>query len=462
MIVLKHARNLVTALLAATVAVLLASPAAGAPTVWNEGDEAAWTGHTFTEEYWTAEITNDTADGATSTFVASYVDAGPVEAFLVAYKQWEKDNATATLPYQLFGMHYLSPGGRDVFIGGVFAYLMAFNDTYPAGGNGLPNPGHEDVYYVLPFGVSNNFTNDSYPLEVSAIAAQKLGDGHYRFGITYKNMVAKIISANGVGEFWLSAVVPIYVARFSELTVTYEITVDEGAHTAKAETFYTIGEVQKLWLWGQEVDPHALNETWGLAAVHYGVAFTSAYTVEDAAGTTLASNVDATTEVNELNFKIAGTNRFARIGFQGTFDLYDEPDVGAGGSDTLLSADNDAVNAIVGARPADRLLVLWQYGLSANLFSVFAYGMSPQIREEFASPQQLLNQAGTKFIGNDFWYAVSFPHWQGYKVVHDPTYEAFFEAPAAGRLLGFEAPLAVAAVGLSGLVAVFARRRGEL
>lgn len=461
MIGLNHPRSVLTVLFAAALATIVASPASAAPSVWNEGDEAAWTGHTFSEEYWTSEITNDTADGATSTFVASYVDAGPVQAFLIAYKQWEKGNATATLPYQLFGMHYLSPEGRDVFIGGVFAYLMAFNDTYPAGGNGLPNPGHEDVYYVLPFGVSNDFTNDSYPLEVSAIAAEKLGEGHYRFGITYKNMVAKIISANGVGQFWLSAVLPIYVARFSELTVTYEITVDNTAHSAKAETWYTLGEVQKLWLWGQEVDPHALNETWGIAAVHYGVAFTSAYTVEDGGGTTLSANIDQPSAVDEMSFKIGGTNRFAKIGFRGTFDLYDEPDVGAGGSDTLVSADNNAVNAIVGARPADRLLVLWQYGLSANLFSVFAYGMSPQIRDDFSSPQDLLLRAGTKFVGNDFWYAVSFPHWQGYKVVHDPSYEAFFEAPKGG-LPGFEAPLAIAAVALTGLVAVFARRRDEL
>jgi len=458
---LNASRNLVTALMAAAAAMLVASPASAAPTVWNEGDEAAWTGHTFSEEYWTAEVTNETADGASTTFVASYVDAGPVEAFLVAFKQWEKGNATATLPYQLFGMHYLSPEGRDVFIGGVFAYLMAFNDTYPAGGNGLPNPGHEDVYFVLPFGVSTDFTNDSFPLEVEAIAATKLGDGHYRFGITYRNLLAKVISANGVGEFWLSATLPIYVARFSELTVTYDIRVDTAAHTATAETFYTIGEVQKLWLWGQEVDPHALNETWGLAAVHYGVVFTSDYTVEDEAGTTLSANLDSPDEVTDMTFKVAGTERFAKIGFRGDFALYDEPEPGAGGSDTLISADNPAVNAVVGARATDRLLVAWQYGLSANIFAVFAYGMSAQIREDFTSPQDLLLRAHTQFKGNDFWYAVAFPHWQGYKVVHDPTYEAFYQAPAAqgGRLPGFEAPFALAAAGVTGLVVVAARRR---
>ncbi|HEX9709531.1 MAG TPA: hypothetical protein VGB42_06145, partial [Candidatus Thermoplasmatota archaeon] len=72
---LNASRNLVTALMAAAAAMLVASPASAAPTVWNEGDEAAWTGHTFSEEYWTAEVTNETADGASTTFVASYVDA---------------------------------------------------------------------------------------------------------------------------------------------------------------------------------------------------------------------------------------------------------------------------------------------------------------------------------------------------------------------------------------------------
>jgi hypothetical protein len=409
---------------------------------------------------WTADIVNTTADGATTTFSASWVDAGSVEAFLIAFKGWEKDGNKSTLPYQLFGMHYYSPDGKEVFLGAVFAFLMAFNDTYTAGGGeGLPNPGSEDTYYVLPFGVAHDYLNSSYPPTVEAIAAHKVADGHYQFGISYKNLYAKIIKADSVGEFWLSALLPLYIMRFSELTVTYDIKVDAAAHTASAETFYTIGEIQQLWVWGVEVNPHNLSSNFGIAAVHYGVVFTSSYTVQDAAGTEVGPSFDGPT--GDLTLRIGAADRFAKIGFRGTFDLYDEQ---ASGDPTLMSSNNTAYNAIVRARLADRALVNWQHGLSADIFSVFAYAMSANIRAGHASPQDLRMKGDANFTGNRFWYAVSFPHFGGYRVVHDPTYEAFYSDPAAprrGGLPGFEAPIAVAGVATVAAISLVARRRRE-
>ncbi|HKZ60091.1 MAG TPA: hypothetical protein VJ547_09635 [Candidatus Thermoplasmatota archaeon] len=456
-------KGIVTALLSIAAAAMVSSSSVGAPTTWHTGDEAAWTGHTFAEEYWTADIQNTTADNASVTFSASWVNTGSVQAFLLAFKEWEKDGNKSTLPYQLFGMHFKSPEGREVFLGAVFAFLMAFNDTYTAGGgHGLPNPGQEDVYYVLPFGVARDYLNSSYPPVVEAIPAEKLGEGHYKFGISYKNLYAKIIGANSVGEFWLSSVLPIYVMRFSELTVTYEITIDAATHTASAETWYTIGEIQELWVWGQKVDPHNLSSNFGLAAVHYGVVFTSDYAVEDAAGSELSANFDGPVGDN-LTLRIRNHERFAKIGFRGTFDLLDEQ---VGGGATTVSTDNQAYNAIVKARPADRLLVGWQHGLSADIFSVFAFGNSENIRAGYSSPQDLRQRASENFTGQRFWYAVSFPHFAGYRIVHDPTYDAYYSdpapAPAPRRgLPGFEAPLAMAAVGSVGVLAVLARRREE-
>src|SRR3989304_5864846 len=51
-----------------------------------------------------------------------------------------------------------------------------------------------------------------------------------------------------------------------------------------------MGEIQELWVWGQKVDPHNLSSNFGLAAVHYGVVFTSDYAPEDAAGSELSAN----------------------------------------------------------------------------------------------------------------------------------------------------------------------------
>jgi hypothetical protein len=356
-------------------------------------------------------------------------------------------------------MHYYTPSGKEVFLGAVFAFLMAFNDTYTTGsGNGLPNPGDEDVYYVLPFGVAHDYENSSYPPSATAIPAQKLGEGHYKFGISYKNLYAKIISGNSLGEFWWSAVLPLYIARFSELTVTYEITVDAAAHTATAETFYTIGEVQDLWVWGVRTDPHNLSTNFGLAAVHYGTIFTSDYTVEDANGTTIGANFDGPVGDN-LSLRIGGSERFAKIGFRGTYDLLDEQ---SDGTTTTVSSGNQALNAIVRARAPDRALVAWQHGMSADIFSVFAYGTSANVRAAYSSPQDLLNRGSANFTGSRFWYAVSFPHFQGYRIVHDPTYEAYYGEPPAAqprRLPGLDTPLTVMAVASAAVFATVAAGR---
>jgi hypothetical protein len=350
-----------------------------------------------------------------------------------------------------------------VFLGAVFAFLMAFNDTETNGsGAGLPNPGHEDVYYVLPFGVAKDYENSSFPPSATAIPAQKIGDGHYKFGISYKNLYAKIISGNSLGEFWLSTILPLYIARFSELTVTYEITVDAATHTATAETFYTIGEVEDLWVWGVHTNPHNLSANFGLAAVHYGAIFTSDYTVEDANGTTLGANFDGPAGDN-ITLRVGAHERFAKIGFRGTYDLLDEE---SDGTTTTVSSGNQALNAIVAARATDRALVHWQHGMSADIFSVFAYATSADLRASYSSPQDLRTHGSDNFTGARFWYAVSFPHFQGYRIVHDPSYEAYYGEPPASqapgrRLPGFETPIVIAGLAVTSFVVTSAwgRRR---
>ena len=263
-------------------ALLVPAVPAPIPTEWHSGDEVAITGHSFSEENWTADISNTTG-GATTTMTMSYINHDNAQAFLLAFKTYEKDGNISTLPYQMFGMHYTSADKRDVFIGAVLAFLMAFNDTYNGTGpgeNGMPDPGigQDHVYYILPFGVGGNITGGSYVPEVSAIPARKIADGHYQFGMSYRNLYAKVVDGNSILNFTLSLVFPFYIAKFSELTITYDIRYVNN--TIVAETFYTLGQVTKLWLFGVEVDPHDLPDNWGIAAVHYVAMFGSTYLVE--------------------------------------------------------------------------------------------------------------------------------------------------------------------------------------
>jgi hypothetical protein len=73
---------------------------------------------------------------------------------------------------------------------------------------------------------------------------EKLGEGHYRFGIQYLNQYAIITPNYLASAIFMTG----WLAKLSEFSVTYEVTVDQETGEVKAETWYTIGQVTDLWL----------------------------------------------------------------------------------------------------------------------------------------------------------------------------------------------------------------------
>ena len=437
------------ALIALFSTALLVLPAGALPpSGWKAGREKEITGHAFSEEYWTSgAITNTTADGAEASFTMSYVNTDNVQAFLVALNSVRKNTAVGTLPWQMFGMHYYTPRGSENFLVAALAFLLAFNDT---NGNGMPDHGNEPCYYVIPFGAGDalkNATEDFLP-EVTPIAAQKLGEGHYRFGMTYKNLYAKIIDANSIISFWMSAALPLFIARFSELTVTYDITVDKKAGTAKAESFYTIGQVDRLWLWGKDVGREALPDNFGISAVHYLATFASKYSVEGAtSGTRVTSGMEKPLDEN-LTLKIGNSDRAMALGYRGDFDLKNET------SGLYVEQGKKAYNMLIAARPGDGWLVAWQAGFTLDVLCTLAYGLSKDIRGKYSSPLDLYTRGRTGFWAAAMWYAVSFPSWNGFRIEHDPSYTAFFGAPPAEKPKSCNSVILVGGVLLLALPAV--------
>lgn len=460
------AKTIAVAVVLSLIGVAFFAPQARAPIpiTWSTGDEYAITGHRFTEEYWTADITN-TSDGATTNMTMSYVNHNDAQAFLLAFKTYEKDGNVSTLPYQLFGLHYKSPEKRDIFIGAVLAFLMAFNDTYDGTGpgeNGMPDPGHENVSYIIPFGVGGTLTGGSYVPNVEPIAAQKIAEGHYRFGMRYRNMYAKIIAANNLVTLLLSTAFPLYIAKFSELTITYDIRF-RADNTLVAETFYTLGQVTKLWIYGIEVNPQLIPDNWGIAAVHYVATFGSTYTVSgNSTGQTIDTNIQHPVG-EDLNIKVGSPpRRVFDIGFRGKFDLKDET------TGSTVRADADARNLIVRATITDSVLVLWQAAFSLGVMATMAYALSPDLQSRYSGPNDLFLHGGSQFYASGLWYAVSFPRWDGYRVEHDPAYTAYM-APATtsplpqslGSLLGLLLVMAFLMAIIAVIVVVAVSRKGR-
>jgi len=442
-------------LFALLVTVMLVTPASALPaSSWKAGQEKDITGHAFTEEYWTKEaITNTTNDGLIASFSLSYVNYKDVQAFLISLNSLTKNSTVGTLPYQMFGMHYYTKAGTENFLVAVLAFLLAYNDT---NSNGMPDLGNENCYYVVPFGVGDSLKNvsENFMPESKVISAEKLGEGHYKFGMQYKNLYAKIFDANNIIAFWLSAALPLYIARFSEFTVTYDITIDQTTGTAKAESFYTLGQVDRLWIFGQNVGREALPDNFGISAVHYVATFASTYTVAGSTtGAQITSGVNKPLDEN-LTLKIGKDERAMELGYRGTFDLKNET------SGQYVEQNKKAYNALVAARPFDGVLVAWQAGFSLDVLCTMAYGLSKDIRNKYTSPLDLYNRGKEHFWGAAFWYGVCFPNWKGYRVEHDPTITAFIgpaqiEHPPAGC----KSVIYVGAIGLLAIPAIIIQSR---
>jgi hypothetical protein len=154
-----------------------------------------------------------------------------------------------------------------------------------------------------------------------------------------------------------------------------------------------------------------------------------------------------------------GRQRAFAVGVRGTFELYNETGTG----DVLLSDDNIAYSWLL--QPAllspETLLVLWQLPLSADFYSIWAYAVgSSTLQSLYAGPLDIYENATMNFNNIAFWYAVTFPKFGGYRVVHDPVYTAYSNIGQAAPpgIPGF--PWEALLIGVvTSLVAVFLVRR---
>lgn len=435
------------------LAVLLV-PMSIAPFVvaYNPGDEAQVFGHTFSEEYWTnSSILVKGTDGTNASLTTSYVHVGEFQAFLIAFNEINTtDGQRIVLPYQLFGMHYKTPENKEVFIGAIFAFLLVHNESY--GSNNLPDVGNEAAWYIVP--VTSNSPWTDVTAKVEPIPATLVEPNHYRFGMRYTNMTARVVSAQE--GFWVSLLLPLVTVLFSEIVIQYDITIAaDGA--ISAETLYTIGQVTRARVLNVEVDPSAIIlPSMEISAVHYLSVFTSKYNVTRSSDGNRIVPPTATTPLSDnITIRIGNdSERAFDIGLGRNYALYNES------TDpwNLIGDNYVALNCLLGARGSDFLLIAWQAPLSARLFAHMAYGLSAQLRATYVNVQQMVSNVGTAFHNSQWWYAVTFPEWNGLRVQQDPTYVAYTNV-MSGQTSGVGIIVVAAVVIGVVALAVFARRR---
>jgi hypothetical protein len=369
---------------------------------------------------------------------------------LLALGVIENENGTqSTLPYQLFGLHFKTKGGRDIFAGSLLAFLFGFNDTDD---NGIPSPG-ENRFFIIPYGYNEG--NVSEPVTVEAIPVTKLGDDHYQFGIRYRNLYGRLVSANTEGEFLLTLLLPLFEITFSELTVIYDIQVDVESGEITTETYYTIGQVSDFRFLGIPVpDFHDALEDIGIGVAHLGIILTTKFYARTAPSTPV-SGVDQT--IANISTDAQGRNRAFTLSTRGTYDVLNESTEPF----TTIDSGLPAVSWILTPEPMDLILLLWQLPISANIFSIFAYAMSDYLQRIFDGPLDVYNHAENVFNTAAFWFGITFPEARGYRVEHDPVYTAFSNIGQSAGVFGLVLIASVVLVALIIVVLRVVRSNGQ-
>ena len=443
------------------VVTLLAMPFVLIPnaSAWTAGDEAAVFGHTFEEEYWTNDsILIEGDDGTNASLTASYVHVDEFSSFLIAFNNMNStvnnEIVQTILPYQLFGMYFKTPQNREVFIGAIFAFLLAHNETY--GGNNLPDVGNDQAWYVVPQAVSSTWPE--YTPSVEPIPATKISDSHYRFGMRYTNLTCRIVDANTAFGFWATLVIPIMSAVISELVIQYDITIDENGQV-HSETLYTIGQVKEFRIGLTDYPPtDIIVESMEISAVHYLSVFTSQYTVETESGVELEPPTSITPLDEDLSIKVGNNGERAfDIGLGRQYALINE----TADPWTTVSPAETALNTLLGARLSDLILVAWQAPVSAWLFAHMAYGLSSQLRSVYATVGDMVTNvaSGAAFHNSQWWYAVTFPEWNSLRIEQDPVYVAYTNLNAEPVDDGGGIVVVLLAVGVIAVIMIMRRRR---
>jgi hypothetical protein len=154
---------------------------------------------------------------------------------------------------------------------------------------------------------------------------------------------------------------------------------------------------------------------------------------------------------------LIGRNRAFSLGTRGSYDVFNESTP----IPTLIAAGLPAYSWLLTPQPIDGILMLWQLPLSAIIFSIFAYAMSPYLQSLFSGPLSVYEHADWVFNSVAFWYGITFPESHGYRVVHDPVYTAFSNIGQAPSLVGLILLGTVSLIALIVIVVQVIRSNGK-
>jgi hypothetical protein len=398
---------------------------------------------------------------------------------------------TVTLPIQSWMMHYKSKNdSRDLVIAGSFIMLLAFAENattkYP------DSPDKNDTLFAslnLGFDMSSKFGSATPPRlssKTEIIPLTSTNDGlNWHWGMRYTNMTA---------IWWQTNMDPLHprkdfiaITRYDELTFIYDLALNPTSGTATLTASYVIGKITDLWLFaggmlgllfpgllsihynstgGYGLDGRVLEDTQNVyqflrikgikmsvvqfqstVVLDHTATFESDGTnVEDTEANVGNSNIATKTDEGETIFN-------ANFGSKKTYRLYnytEDP------NEIKFKTYNTTTRTVKAANLATNPIFALHTILMRYIPLVLA-NMDNELYKQ--AKEHLLNMSYA-----DFFYIISYPTYSGYRIEHDPTYTAYYNANAEGtagppNLAGLILIVAMVAIFAVIAVAVLRNRR---
>jgi hypothetical protein len=390
---------------------------------------------------------------------------------------------SVTLPIQTFMMHYKTQNqSRDIVTASSYIMLLAYNETEPT--IHPDSPDRNDTLFAsfsLGFDLSTVISTDTPSLnshtEIIPLTHPEANRWHW--GMTYTNLTAIW------WRIWIDPTnasyqsVPAAVSVYEELTFTYDLIFDFENNTTQIVSNYVIGRMTDLWVvdtwWFIPVIVHynstgcyRLNKSYySDETIHqfldnHGISMSMVLfqasalldhlTESEVDGQNITDNEMVVSNETITTYADDG-ERICDVDFgnKSSYTLYNYT------SDT--SSEHSAVTRTASkGRFAENPVFNIHTFLMRYIPLVLAHMDEPLYEQ---AKDNLLNMTYA-----DYFYIISYPTYEGYRIEHDPLYTAYFAAtsgalagPNVGGLIGFLILASIVASAMIIAVVVVSKRK---
>ena len=407
----------------------------------------------------------------------NYINVGGFQLFYAGLVNATHNGTFVTIPIQSFFEHFKTVGGKDAITASSFISLVSFNESST---DAYPNsPDKTDtVYASFSLGVNlTAITGHKLPGYVASSRVTPLtqvDSQHYTWGLTYTNLNAIWWKINP-DPFLPTAdlVTPRGFAQYSELSFNYALAIDPTSKTVTLTTSYTIGRMTDLYilsptpafhlnatatydLSGSKISSQNIYQFLQARQMKLSIVLANkailagTVTDKDDSGASVDNSNSTDVTHTAVNTDASDGDKVfkADFGVKSTYQLYNYTADSSEGTPSTYDVNVRTVNVNAWAGNP----VFGFQNRFMGFLPIFVANVDPGLIQQ--AKLGLVN-----FTVSNYLYIISYPTWNGYKIVHDPDYTAFYTpASNVGLLTAIFLAVAVAA-GVGGLFAFLFRRR---